>query len=203
MIGMGCWDLIPQWQCIWTLWAAHVCQLSCLLRIWTLRESTRGKGMTRAPKKQISKEIGQGYPIEAPFIMKPNKVGISLQNAYAYVLLGSLMVVCEALDLQNAKLPQNPKLDIRSPCLKPQPRSWGCALGFRLQGLGFRLQGLGFRVQGLGFRVQALGFRVQAQGLGFRVWGLGDQSRQKVLDSGCSGRWSKGRDLVQGPQNST
>ena len=27
-----------------------------------------------------------------PLIMKPNKVGISLQNAYAYVLVGSLIL---------------------------------------------------------------------------------------------------------------
>ena len=142
--------------------------------------------MTRAPKKQISKEIGQGYPIEAPFIMKPNKVGISLQNASAYVLLGSLMVVCEALDLQNAKLPQNPKLDIRSPCLKPQPRSWGCALGFRLQGLGFRLQGLGFRVQGLGlgFRLQGLGFRGPITPEGFGFWLLGPLVERSGLSIG-------------------
>ena len=46
-----------------------------------------------APKKHISKtRIGISHI--NPLIMKPLKVGISPQNAYAYVLFGSLIKEC-------------------------------------------------------------------------------------------------------------
>ena len=45
---------------------------------------------SRAPKEHISKNEDGDIPYK-PLIMKPNKVGISRQNAYAVVLFGSLM----------------------------------------------------------------------------------------------------------------
>ena len=45
---------------------------------------------TRAPKKHMSKNKDGDIPSINPFIMKPDNVGISVENAYAYVHVGSL-----------------------------------------------------------------------------------------------------------------
>ena len=51
----------------------------------------RAKEFCRAPKQHISKNKDRDI-LNNPLIMKPNKVGISRQNAYAYVLFGSLIL---------------------------------------------------------------------------------------------------------------
>ena len=47
------------------------------------------------PQKGTEAKIRIGISHINPLIMKPNKVGISLQNAYAYVLLGFLRFAAE------------------------------------------------------------------------------------------------------------
>ena len=40
----------------------------------------------RAPRKQVSKNSERDISYKPPFILKPKKVGMSLEHAYAYIL---------------------------------------------------------------------------------------------------------------------